>query len=184
MSYMLRYKTDPPGLFASEASNLFHLLSKWRVFKNKGSYRIQQTCNINHQQLFVCYLQRIIPLKSTIKRSGYGNMCSGGGVWVPLCAAWSLLKYLTGAEWNGIPAWLHCILSVPDLLWQQKLPAEPCRQVRGLVQCGILDRLQALGQESLRRQCWENSESSLRYIYKQTSTNAERKQAVLDWPEN
>lgn len=63
--------------FASNASRLFHLLSKQWRFRNKGLLAVQ-TCNINHQQLFVCYLSRIIPLKSTIKLCGNGSIYSCG----------------------------------------------------------------------------------------------------------
>lgn len=79
---------------------------------------------------------------------------------LPPHAALILLKHSAEAGWKGTPAWLYCILSVCDLLWQQKLPAEPCRQVLGLVLCGILDRLQAFSQDPVRK----SSETLLRRL--------------------
>lgn len=90
---------------------------------------------------------RFIPLKSTIKLCGSGNIHSRG----VRHQVQILLRYLAKAKWNKTPTWLYCIPSVPNSLWQQKVPAEACHQVRGLALRGTLDRLQALSQDVVRK---------------------------------
>lgn len=120
---------------------------------------------------------RFIPLKSTIKLCGYGNIRSGG----VRHQVQILLRYLAKAKWNKTPTWLHCIPSVPNVLWQQKVPAEACHQVRGLALRGTLDRLQALSQ-NLVKVSWdgaENTQNPRYHIYVCVHANSDQREVTF-----
>lgn len=117
-----------PTCFRSKASRFFHLLqkqrSKWLLappcstldlqHKSSAALRLlslmDYSSQVNHQALRG---RRRIRLRRAPPRERFTEAFGKG-------------------RGKMMPVWLFCILSVCKLLWQQKVPAEPRRQVRGL----------------------------------------------------
>lgn len=160
---MLRYKADSHSL-----KGISFVPS---TIKAKGGFRIKgywqystslctiESRNINHQPLSVCYLSRIIPLKSTIKLCG--NVYIRGGRRHHCHHAWRTFCR-RGREKRDTPM----IILYPVCFWfivtAENSPQDYVVRCSGSRCVGGFAAFQSRSLwESLRRRCWEHSKPSL-----------------------
>jgi len=87
---------------STDLSNLQNLLQQWQRFKGK-LYVVEGQIKVNHMDVWLCLLSKLINLSSMKCRSIANNanekVMEGGG----------LDEYEAGRTWWGACTWLHCI---------------------------------------------------------------------------
>lgn len=156
MSYMPSYKTNPLDSFSSKRVAFIPALPKPGQFKTK----------VGHWQ-----------------RSS--SLCPVEGLHsLPPVDYSSQARATCGVTVRGHKArrrW--CIRPATALLWQQKLPAEPCHQGPGLVPCETLDGLWAFSQDLVRKSP-EMLQRTLKTLNIQAENLKETKQSKEKQPWN
>lgn len=135
----LKYRLHLVPEWSAPFSNIIKRLSsegrapcldiKLTYFLSKASRLFQPLPNVGGLGING-YWQTALHAAQTISSSLYAT---SRGLFLPSQPASAENMAEPKAEWNKMPARLFCTLSVCNVLWQQRVPAEPRRQVRGLL---------------------------------------------------